>query len=747
MANSAPGNPRTCHPVRMRAGRRRASIWMLLAVALFGVVDLPARAQWEVKDFRGTPTLWRDGHPLPPMIFWQSYPLDYEAQEFSKQGIELFSFFRSIQHYEHPYWAAPNRFDFAFLDDGIHELLRFNPKACCLPRLFATAPKWWVAQNPDELCKYDNGKAITPRESFASQKCLDEVGLAYRNAVRHMLQADYGRHLLGIHVTNGPWGENFYWDAYQKDRAAGSDLAEPMRRALADYTRTKYGGALSRLRQAWKDDRLTFETVQVPRLEQRTRTTAGAWRDPAQSRAVMDYFECHNQVVVRMLDHFCRIVKQASGGRLLTLVFYGYTQDQNWPIECDHRATSALLRLDSVDMLSSPHTYNRRDLGEDGQMRQYLASATLHGKLFFDEGDDQTHLERLKPRPDRRAHAKNEEQSKAVLYREFGNTVTHGVGLWYMDLNGGWFRDPALVDAVGRMKHWADVSMNHSRRRNAQVAVISAPESEFYLGYRKSPENEIGWGLYHDQMGQFYQTGAPFDWYLIDDLEAIQDRDYKVYVFLDCFYLTDAQRQTIKRLQSKDRTLVWFYAPGYVSQEDLSQERMEDLTGFRFEQTSEGMLQGVLTATNRPFGIDKLQKSIFTVKPEQGVRPLAVGVGNLDNKVVLAEKAMDGWTSLFSSVAGVPADLLASVCARAGVHQYLAAGDVVSANESWLMIHTRTAGTKHVKLPSLCKRVTEITTNKVLGENIDQFEMELPQFATAIFLLEQYKTTRQHQGS
>ena len=696
------------------------------------------RPLWSVRQHRGMPGLWKDGQPVTPMLFWQWKPEAYEVERFSNAGITLFSFFGSFQHYDHPYWKPDGRVEPEFQDTEIRKLLSYHPNACFLPRLFAAAPDWWIQANPGEQCRYSGGQTSKPRESFASQKCREEAGEAYRRAVRHLLNADYGQRLMGVHVTNGPWGENFYWDAYfsQAKPAAASDISEPMRQRLIRYLRTKYNMDVARLRSAWKDNTLTFDSVQVPTGEQRVRTAAGAWRDPQQSRAVMDYFECHNEVAVEMVDHYCRIVKEESRGTLPTAVFFGYTMDENWPIECDHRGIGKLLRSPHVDMLSAPHTYYRRALGGDGEMRQYLASAALHGKLFIDEGDDQTYLEKRKPKPDRRCHVNTVEETQALLYREFGNTVTHGVGLWYMDLNGGWFRDPVLIDTIGRMKKWADVAMNHSRRRNAQVAVISAPESEFYLGYRQTPDNEISYGLYHDQMGEFYRTGAPFDWYLIDDVDAIRDRGYKVFVFLDCFYLTEPQRKSIEALRSNGRTLLWFYAPGYASQADLSLARMESLTGFGFDPVEEGMLQGVLTGSGKTVGIEKRQRSLFTVRPGEGVRELARGTGALKDKTVMALKKHRDWISMFSAIPGVTADQLRELYRQSGIPIYTESGDVLSANESWLMLHTRTAGAKQIVLPGRCRKVTEITTERVIGEGIDSFTIALPQYSTAVFLLE-----------
>ena len=714
-------------------------VGVLLAVDVSAVERLDERPVWSVREHGGSPGLWRGGEPVTPMVFWQWKPEPYEVEHFSAAGLSLFSFFGSTQHYEHPYWTKDGQVELAFQDAEIRKLLSVNPNACFLPRLFVTAPAWWVQEHPEEACRFAwEKKGVPVRESFASEACLRESGEAYRRAVRYLMDAEYGKNLLGIHVANGPWGENFHWDAYYSatTNPAASDLSEPMRRRLIRYLREKYGNDVARLRDTWKDASLTFESVQVPGAAQRRQVTAGAWRDPQQSRAVMDYFECHNLVAVEMLDHYCRIVKEESKGTLPTMAFFGYTMDENWSIENDHRAISKLLRSPNLDMLSAPHTYYRRKLGEDGEMRQYLGSVALHGKLFFDEGDDQMYLEKRKPHPDRRCTVDTVEESQALLYREFGNTVTHGVGLWYMDLQGGWFRDPALVDTVGRMKKWSDVSMRYSRRRVSQVAVISAPESEYYLGYRQTPNNEISYGLYHDQMAAFYRTGAPFDWYLIDDLEAIRDKGYKVFVFLDCFYLTAPQLKAVESLRSDGRTLIWFYAPGYVSQEDLSLPRTEALTGFALEPVAEGVLQGTLNATGEAVGIAKRQKSLFVVRGGEGVHGLARGVDKLKDKTVMAKKRHPGWTSVFSAIPGVTAEQLRALYREAGVHIYCDSGDVLSANEAWLMLHTRTAGTKHVVLPKACRTITEITTEKIVAENAGTFSIDLPKYSTAVFLLE-----------
>ena len=649
--------------------------FLLLAIAVAGYADLSAR--WHVAELNGAPALYHDGKPVPPMMFWQWQLQEKDVKDLSAVGMEIFSMFGSVPHYEHPYWLKDGSLDMSFQDANIDSLLSIAPRASFLPRLFATAPDWWIAAHPEERHLLSSGELPQSRESFASLRGRKEISPMYRKAIRHLMNR-YGDNLIGIHVANGPWGENFSWDVFSQvrgemEKGGFGDVSEPMRLAFVSYLRRKYGGDISRLRKAFNDPKASFETVAIPLKEERLKLDAGMWRDPAKSRRIIDYFECQHQVSVEMIDHYCGIVKDESKGTLATLAFYGYVRDGWWAQECDHCAPSKMYLSKNLDMLSAPHTYRRRGLGEDGVQRQYLASAALHGKLFFDEGDDMTHLEMAKANPDRRCCARTMADSLALLYREFGMTVTHGTGLWYMDLTRNTFRDPVLVDAVGRMRRWSAESLKHDRSHHSEVAVISQPESAFYHGYRSTPGDTVTERLYVDQMGEFYRAGAPFDWYLAEDLEAVEKGRAKVVCFLDCQYLSDEQYALAIRLKESGRRLVFFHAPGYASQDGLSWDRVKRLTGGEtFEE-------------------------------------------------------LRFWDH----------NELREIYRGAGVHIYTDSDVILSANRSWLMLHTRSEADYRVSLPAKSRRITEITTEKTVAENADLFTYHLLGHSTAVFLLEE----------
>lgn len=735
---------------------------MLLAFVSRGA----AEEGWHVAEQNGAPGLFLDGRPVAPVMFWQWEAEEQDMKALAGAGVKLFGIFGSFGHYLNPYWGQEGFCGMAYQDERLDRLLEWVPDAAFLPRVFAAAPQWWIDANPDEQTRYSNPQVLPPnwkslcqsipRESFASEKCRRELGAVYRQAVRHLYRR-YGKHLLGIHLANGPWGENFAWDGLTQiggaplSRAGFSDVSHPMTVRFRRYLREKYGDE-ARLREAWKDSAVSFADAEVPTMEQRLSLDVdGVWRDPAKGRRVPDFFECMNAVTVEMLDHYGGIIKEETG--LPVLAFYGYTQDERWSVECDHRATSKMYRLKSIDMFSAPHTYHRRSPGEDGCMRCYLASAALHGKLFIDEGDDMTHLEQMKPHPDGRCAATNLFESVNLLYREFGMAVTHGTGLWYMDLKRDTFRDPELVAAVGNMRRAADLALKHDRRHRSEVAVVSNIESEFYMGYRRTEANNMSELLYLQQVGAFHRAGAPFDWYLAEDLDAVVDRNYKVVVFLDCQYMTERQRRQVEALKCNGRTLVFFHAPGYVSEHCLSRGRMESICGVKTkEQTVRGVLSAVNVATGREWGcgldhvIDGVEDRPRGVRhrapgtaqlglflPDEG-EPLMMGVGNLAATPVAVRKRQNGWTSVLSALPALAPDVLREIYKASGVHVYTDEDVVLSANSAWLMLHTRRRGHYVVRLPRRVKTVLDVSVGDVVARDCDNFTCELEKFQTAIFL-------------
>ncbi len=686
-----------------------------------------------VKPHNGAPALFVNGQPEFAMWFWQREILAQDAVAFRGAGVGVFTFC-CPSYYLQPGWIGEDAYDYSEFDGIMLRLLDKDPEAYAVPRIFVGAPEWWVDKHPEEACRFAdgvgwqaNGWGGTKHESFASRRWRQDAGEALRRFVRHVVESPYSDRVVGFHVANGIYGEWHTWSATDIP-----DTSEPMRQALAAYVGGKYNGEEQALRRAWGDPAVTFGNVAVPTLAERHGGDAGMFHDPAKSKKVADYYECLHRETVDAIDHFCGIVKRESEGRLFTCVFYSYVPDLDWPQEGDHRAAALAHRFDSVDMFSSPHSYMRRKLGDDGLFRNYPAALALHGKLFMDEADDRTCL----ANDPAFTHATTVDQSIALVRREFGNAVTHGTGLWYMDQQDAWFHDERIMAEIANLKHWGDVSMNMPRQSVAEVAVISALDSEFHLSGRDAGNNHVTYPLYDGQIGELCRSGAPFDWFLIEDLVEGRIPPHRVYVFLDAFSLTSEQRSAIDKLKADKHTLVWFYAPGFVAPDGLSVQEMERLTGVKFRQLEHGCLKIGLDRSVFPdgpesFGPAKEQAPMFVPDGEGGTVWGHYEDTELPGLVV---KDRDAWRSVYAGVPGLPATVLRRIFSDSGVHIYCDTGDNLSANAAWLMLHAASSGVKTVRLPQPA-RVHDIIGNRLLGERLGEFSVEMPGGTTAIFAL------------
>lgn len=619
---------------------------------------------------------------VTPLIFWQWQPEEADVRAMWSAGVSCFSLFGSRGHYEHPYVTKSNSTDTAWSEAEMDKVLAWAPGARLVPRLFVTAPEWWLCENPEERVAFSGRLPARswvthgPFQSFASERWAQEVEPHFKEVVRRWM-ARYGDRLAGIHVTDGPYGEWFSWDAFYQAGSLAPD-SEPNPNTASDVSapmRRRFGRPVPSA-----SDRETF-------------SGGGTWRDPAKEpdRSVIDYLRCHHETIADACNRAGRWVKEASGGKLATIAFFGYAHGERYRVESVHRTPMKVIAGDGIDVFSAPHTYVRRGLGEDGQMRAYLASIALHGKSFIDEGDDMTHLEALKPSPDRRCRVKTPDESLQVLRREFGMAVTHGAGLWYMDLTRGNFRDARLVECIGRLDRWSREALRRDSGRAGEVALVSKPESAFYHGGPNVPSNRTERTLYTEVPRMMFRAGAPFDWYLLDDIEEIVRRGPKVCVFLDCGFMTERELAAARRLRADGRTLVWFEPPAYAGENDLSPARTSELTGFDIHSPED--------------------------LPE-GARDLG------------------SWRSVFADASKVDPEFFRRIYREAGVHVYTDSDCVLSANASWIMLHTRMDGPHEIRLPRPAARVFEISEERCVAVGTDSFAVSPGRFQTRIFLLD-----------
>ena len=614
-----------------------------------------------VKVIDGVPRLCKNDSPAVPLMFWRS-PLDMEEViDIHHAGIEIFSTVRSSEYYQHPYWIGENQYDFSWYDQLFEEFFRANPDGYIIPRVFVCAPEWWVEANPDERVKFVDDPPIRKgvgggtnfHESFASQKWLKEQGEALRALLRHFKESPYADRIVGIHIAGGTCGEWHYWSGGE-----APDVSIPMQK--------RYGKPIP------------------PPLERRA-----------------DYYECFYSSTVDAIDHFCRIVKSEKSD-WLTMVFYGYFYGGYTNVG-RHLALQKFLKLDNVDIVSAPHVYSRRTPGEDAYFRALPATLARHGKLFVDEADDSTVLGKIATMNGHRIKAESVDEGICMLRREFGNAITHCVGMNYMDVDGGTFYSPEYVAEIDRAVKYSRRALELPWHRVSEIAVLTDFAGRIHLPPERNFDMTDEYALRELQFPEFCRIGAPFDLYDADDVDAEVLKKYKVIIVLDGIALSDMAKSILKEVQSENRSFVWFYGAGAFDRKSdkFSAANIRDLTGLDIQLLPSGPM---------PYFTNDLVWVDHPVAP--GFAPAeAIGVFN-------------NWKSYYFNGPRVPGAKLREITRNAGVFIYSDSDDVVSASESALMLVAKEAGKRKINLPK-SKTVVDMVSGKTLGENITSFEVDL----------------------
>jgi hypothetical protein len=682
-----------------------------------------------IKNERGGPRLYVNGKEEFP-FFAVSVGLSKTIAGYRASGIKFFQPLLGLSDV----WKAPGQYEFDRLDAYLAQLLNTVPDAMFLPRIHLYAPEWWRRSHPDEMVQFGfpistdfyKMKPFVVEGEFNWWQLLDgdlpslqsevwkkDTAELLRAYLRHIEASPLRSRIIGYHVVGGMTAEWHY----------------PASRFLPDYSAPMQRAA-----------------GPVPSTDARIHAQRGLLRDPEKEGAVIDFYRKYHQHNAETALSFLTIVKEETGRRVLTGTFYCYLVETVQIQEAGHLVPEVLLLSDDVDYLASPYSYqhtnvnvNRiaesdvvddfgtwlgraRGVGGDGGNRVLWESIRRHKKLFISEIDPTTYLEKTVSTEGGTGHD-TVEGSINIIRRDMGNVVATGIGGWFFDFghspsftaNRGWYDDVPMHEAIRTMMAIGDRRSALDNGPMAEIAAVYDAKSFFVTQHWKTEEPYESAGIrtcdmfnhwfLNTQARTIHRIGTPVDFLYRFDLQPEDKQRYKLFLMVNTFFLDRSECDRLSALfQGSGATVVWYYAPGFVTPEKFDRDAMERLTGFRFAVSdTPGPLSIRIDGRNSglpagmSFGIKKYHSPRFMVKEAAGVRPL--GYWTDTNEIAFAETGMDGWRSIYTGSAPLPVEVLRVIAAEAGVSLWSSEADVVRATRESAMVVATKDGERTVEFP------------------------------------------------
>lgn len=551
-------------------------------------------------------------------------------------------------------WTGPEQYDYELTDRTLKALFDIVPDALYIPRIKLNVPLLWSKKYPEELFVYYGGPdtveeidsmvgslkhdylgyeapdgyfqgednrpnvgGLISNQSFASKKWLEDAGIALKKLIKHIKSGPYADKIIGYHVAYGACGETILWGR-QSERFG--DYGIVAKKEFYQWGLGKYGSK-EKLETTWLQQGLSEKTIQIPPPEVRSGCTGSLeefFRARPEDRIVIDYDCFMSDVNVKAIDYFAKIVKDETDGQALVGVFYGYILECFNSAYTGHLALNHVLDSPYIDFIAAPKSYYRCHPGEPGGVIA-PAQSINRKKLWVDELDNRTHI----AKEINETKAANLYETKTILWREFSKNMAHNSALWWMDLGGSWYDDPALHNIVKNIQTVYDKLKDISSKNIAEILLVVDDESICHY----SSHSNFHTLLMQEFIREAHLCGAPVDIYRLDDLTNLNLDNYKMVCFLNCFKI-DRYNQKIINKKLNDNTLrVWFYAPGILNH-DFSIDNIQKLIDIPVRKSMYNFQKPEITFLNG----EKIKYELS----EDALDLPAVEVQETDNITVLA---------------------------------------------------------------------------------------------------------------
>ncbi len=631
--------------------------------------------QVQLKRYNGVLKIEINGQIVEPLSFKSFRPTAKNISDFAAAGVKLFSILSSglTSMLQVPYslygesWIGPHQFDFSVIDKQI-ELFKENAPGCYFALMVQldTRP-WWLEKHPE--CP----NTFTHLSQAAANKQWRREAAEYLQAVLTHVEEKYGDIFYGYFMLCGFTTE---WFSHFDEEAPNALKEEAFKEYMGD------------------------RNAAVPAKSELDGVEGHAFVAEGCRQNVMEYRKFHAELIADSVLYFAACAQEILQHKKLLGVYYGYLLELDGPRLWNdgHLAYEKVFTSPVIDMISSPSSYGYRKVDSTSAFMVTYDTLNLHDKLYYLEFDHITHLAPpevdgiLIPGGD--SKYKNQTETLDVMQRDFMLCAAKGAALWWFDMFEGWFYSEEMMGNIRDMIRIAQKYAKQPQKSISEVLVIASGEALYGVN-KNSGLNTLCLGKQREGLARM---GAPYDLYSMCDLEKISLEQYKLVIFLDAFALNHEKRQYInERIKTGGRTVLWIYAPDYISGGLAAMQGLTDMNIVQFigEEDTVDTHYGALKYQELP------QPRFFI--EDHDVIPL--GIYENSEKIALGAKKFCHYTSCYSAVGNLSGSVLRAVAESAGVHIYTSGGEPVYVNSLFLGVYARADVTLTVKEDGLYQDV------------------------------------------
>ncbi len=717
-------------------GEYQVSLWCGEGECVLGKTEVrqgvaPAGlAEFRRGEWKGGPMVFQGDTPLP-MVMKATFCHGGEYRGprlFSRLGVDQFSFDATATDNTTMLHSAcvnpsPGVYDFRQLDRRILEYLAVNPQAYLLPRVYLSAPAWWLQRHPQAQVRFSNreGRFFVSQSnygrslpSWASPEWRAYASESLRRLVEHIAQAPYASRVMGLFLCSGVTQE---WMQWGDSSPYMGDYSPAAQEAFRQWLREKYGDDQG-LQQAWQDPGATLATVTLPTRAQREQRLPESLdlrspQDPADRKCV-DHALWNGEMTADTIAQLCQTVKEASQGRMLAGAFYGYLLElcgSERLVNSGHLGFGRLLDCPHVDFLAAPTGYCFRNPGGAGIPYQMAptASLRLHDKFWWVEMDVRTSATNAPP-----GYAgKGKDVAEDILQqdKEAIHSLCSGYAQWWLDVGYLNFEDETLQEHLASLVSLLKEGMlRWDRTSRAQIAMVLQEEA---YAWGRLPNAMMVDGTTY-QLPFLERLGTPVEYYSARDLGRLPER-IRLVILPQLLLDTPEIRQALEGLRSQGRVIVTYHCPGLLRQDGTTPGERENVAGIPLmtlprredgvpRRVADGWLFGP-EEEGRPF-----QMSYWTPRKNALAPVPAVREDRLSQNCRVIARYADGTAAgairqredswdVYLSLPYVDRAFYEAAARLAGVHRYLDTPDQVWATTDLLGISVEKAGERLLHLP------------------------------------------------